>query len=55
MGKIADICSPRATRRPKIRNEEQLPVYDRPATARRAVTMGKIADICRPAALDEAL
>ncbi len=59
MGKIADILQARGQldEALKIRNEEQLPVYERLGDVRsRAVTMGKIADILQARGqLDEAL
>ena len=59
MGKIADIMQLRGQldEALKIRNEEELPVYERLGDAReRAVTMGKIAEILQAhGQLDEAL
>jgi esterase/lipase superfamily enzyme len=59
MGKIADILQARGQldEALKIRNEEQLPVYERLGDVReRAVTMGQIADILQARGqLDEAL
>ena len=59
MGKIADILQARGQldEALKIRNEEELPVYQRLGDVRsRAVTMGKIADILQARGqLDEAL
>jgi tetratricopeptide (TPR) repeat protein len=59
MGKIADILEARGQldEALKIRNEEQLPVYERLGDVRsRAVTMGQIADILEARGqLDEAL
>ena len=52
MGKIADILQDRGQldEALKIRNEEELPVYERLGGVReRTVAIGKIADICRPA------
>ena len=59
MGRIADILQARGQldEALKIRNEEQLPVYERLGDVRsRAVTMGQIADILQARGqLDEAL
>ena len=59
MGQIADILQARGQldEALKIRNEEQLPVYERLGDVRsRAVTMGQIADILQARGqLDEAL
>ena len=58
MGKIADILQARGQldEALQIRNEEQLPVYERLGDVRCAPTMGKIADILQDRGqLDEAL